>query len=486
MSEPVAPELYSFTTRLQLLLPPLLSAQRSSWEQGICAQAMLECHRFLHGAGISPNSLCLSYDFVQWLYALAHDSLVRQGPDGRLSVLLNGDGTSDLGALDPACIGETLYYLCALEAHSMTFFPPPRGGHSGSLMEGVENMLSYVMDECPRGLTGSEGSTIIRGQLLSHRTDTTEIWSDTIYMLPPFLAAAAAFRTLPLSHPVSRDLPHNYAPRDLLEMSLQQVILAADALQSPSGEWSHMYNIGARCFKRRAHWGVGNGWVCCGIVRLISTLVVPTTLPRAPSVDLAALGLQPSPKNGGGKQGDDEDDEASALLPLLRRVYEILQRTLRASLAHALARPAELFPNDLSDPDSFPETNLAQMLAYTLYRLADLHAHCAPFRALQLGGVDDYEGAAGEGARDGYNRAEVDGWVTRAHALRAAAVGMTDRWGFVRDVCGSPSFDGPGTAAEGQAWGVLMEVACAQYMWHKRQTMLGVGATGAGASPPSL
>ncbi|KAI0822631.1 hypothetical protein BC628DRAFT_1412154 [Trametes gibbosa] len=438
----LTPELHAFATRLQLLLPPLLSTQRSSWEQGICAQALLECHRFLSDASFSESSLSLPYDLVQWLYALAHDSLVRQGPDGRLSVLLNGDGTSDTGALDPACVGETLYYLCALEAHSMTLFPSPRGAHSASLLEGVENMLAYVMNNCPRASVGLQPHDI----LLSHRTDSTEIWSDTVYMLPPFLAAAAAFRTVSPSHPnLSVAATNTYTPRELLEMALTQITLAADVLQAPSGEWSHMYDLRARAFKRRAFWGVGNGWVCCGIVRVISTLLSPTAT------------------HAHAHDHDHEPQAEGPLLPLLRRVYAILRRTLRACLAHAPAPPA-LFPNDLSDARSFPETNLAQMLAYALFRLADLHAHSAPFRALQL-----QLGGEGEGEDEGEGGGEVGGWVERAHALRAAAAGMTDRWGFVRDVCGSPNFDGPGTAAEGQAWGVLMEVARAQYMWHERQ-----------------
>ncbi|EIW60656.1 uncharacterized protein TRAVEDRAFT_120374 [Trametes versicolor FP-101664 SS1] len=429
MSETSAPELHAFAERLRLLLPPLLSTQRSSWEQGICAQALLECHRFLSGAGVDlgPGALAIPYDFVQWIYGLAHDSLVRQATDGRLSVLLNGDGASDAGALDPACMGEALYYLCSIEAQTTTLFPSPRGATSKCLLDGVGKMLDYVMHKCPRA----------PNSLLSHRTDATEIWSDTVYMLPPFLASAAAFYTLPLTHPLSAECPKPDTARALLNMALQQIILAADVLQSPAGEWSHIHDLESRTFKRVAFWGVGNGWVCCGIVRVLSTLVYNTTLMHAPHVDLRALGLNPT--------GDDE------LVPLLQRVYDILLRTLRACLPYAL--PSGLFPNVLGDPDAFPETNLAQMLAYTLYRLADLHAYSSRFRMLGLPGPEPGEG---------------EEWVRRAGVLREAAVGMTDRWGFVRDVCGSPKFDSPGTAAEGQAWGVLMEVARAQYLLHKR------------------
>ncbi|KAI0637265.1 hypothetical protein C8Q77DRAFT_558224 [Trametes polyzona] len=445
MADTLAPELDVLAKRLRLLLPPLLSTQRSSWEQGICAQAMLECHRFLSETAITPESLSLPYDFVQWLYALAHDALVRQASDGRLAALLNGDGTSDTGALDAACIGDTLYYLCTLEAQSLPLFPSPCGAVCGSLLDGVGKMLDYIMHTCPRAPVdvGSPEEHL----LLSHRTDSVQIWSDSVYMLPPFLVSAAVYHALPLTHPLSKDLPPPPAPRTLLRMALQQIKLAAKYLQTPSGAWAHIYDHGTGAFKRAALWGVGNGWVCCGIMRVLCTLV------SLPSPSLAALGLDPATDG--------------AHTPLLQDVYAILLRTLDATLAHEL--PSHLFRDVLDDSDgraSFPETNLPQMLAYSLFRLADLHQHqhqhqdCAP----------RFPGALGlPPARAG----QVEAWVARAGAMREAAVGMTDRWGFVRDVCGSPGFDRPGTAAEGQAWGVLMEVARAQYLTHKRRAMYG-------------
>ncbi|KAJ8462026.1 hypothetical protein ONZ51_g11163 [Trametes cubensis] len=427
--------------RLDLLLPPLLSTQRSSWEQGICAQALLESHRFFVEAQASPKAQNMPYDFAQWLYALAHDSLVRQAPDGRLAVLLNGDGASDAGAVDPACIGETLYYLCAREANDAAVpFPPPRAAVSDSLCDGVEKMLRYIMESCPRAPLDSNEPTSPDQLLLSHRTDAVQIWSDTVYMLSPFLASAATFRTLPPSY--RPDTPASYDPHALMEKALRQVDLAATVLEKATGEWAHIYDFDQREFKRAALWGVGNGWVCAGIVRILNILACPilsaSESPDQRDVypDLDQLGL--------GSNGD--------LRPLLRQVYDILLNTLRACLRHKLPGTA-LFHDVLDDPHSFVETNLAQMLAYTIYRLLDLHAHSARFRALGLPPLFSDDQVV---------------WEQDADAMREAARAKTDRWGFVRDVCGSPTFDKPGTAAEGQAWGVMMEVAWAQYSWHKQ------------------
>ena len=94
----------------------------------------------------------------------------------------------------------------------------------------------------------------------------------------------------------------------------------------------------------------------------------------------------------------------------------------------AFARSDGLFHDVVNDPCTFVETNLSQMLSYVLYR-----------------------GVAG-------------GWLEKryrepADAMRRAAEGKVDQFGFVQGVCASPYFDRPGTASEGQAFFLLMEAA---------------------------
>ncbi len=43
--------------------------------------------------------------------------------------------------------------------------------------------------------------------------------------------------------------------------------------------------------------------------------------------------------------------------------------------------------------------------------------------------------------------------------MRKAAHGKVDEFGLVQGVCGSPTFNHPGTATEGQAFFLLMEAA---------------------------
>ena len=96
----------------------------------------------------------------------------------------------------------------------------------------------------------------------------------------------------------------------------------------------------------------------------------------------------------------------------------------------ALQRPDGLFHNVVDDPASFPETNLPQMAAYTIYR----------------------------GVREGWLNRSLLPW---AHDLRRAAEERVDELGFVTGVCGAPRFDAPGIAPEGQAFFLMMEMAIA-------------------------
>jgi rhamnogalacturonyl hydrolase YesR len=94
-------------------------------------------------------------------------------------------------------------------------------------------------------------------------------------------------------------------------------------------------------------------------------------------------------------------------------------------------RPDGFFHNIIDDPDSFVETNLGQQLAYTI------------FRGIKEGWLDKK-------------------YFRYAEKMRFASLSKVDEFGLVQGVCGSPEFDHPGTATEGQAFSILMETAYKQ------------------------
>lgn len=91
-----------------------------------------------------------------------------------------------------------------------------------------------------------------------------------------------------------------------------------------------------------------------------------------------------------------------------------------------------LFHNHLNEPDTFLDTNCTQMVAYVIY----------------------------SGAKEGWLSKE---YVPIADQIKQVVEGKVDHLGFVQGVCGSPTFRQQGTAVEGQACFILMEVAAEKY-----------------------
>jgi unsaturated rhamnogalacturonyl hydrolase len=153
--------------------------------------------------------------------------------------------------------------------------------------------------------------------------------------------------------------------------------------------FSHIWDDAAQTFINPNFWGVGNGWAAVGLTRVI----------RA------------SPE----ERRSDRDR-------LVGYLDELLSGCLSAQ------RPDGLFHNDLDRPETFVETNAAQMFAYAIFT----------------------------GIRGGWISEE---YLPAAERMRRTARGRVDSLGFVQGVCGAPTFDKPGIAAEGQAFFLLMETA---------------------------
>jgi rhamnogalacturonyl hydrolase YesR len=203
--------------------------------------------------------------------------------------------------------------------------------------------------------------------IIYHFTNVPQIWSDINYMLPPFLAVAGKY-----------------------DEAVKQIDGTMKLLWNNDKKLlSHQWDCEKKSFIRKDCWGVGNGWSAAGITRVVRLL---------------------------------PDSMRSERQKLIRYVTDIVD----GCLAHL--RDDGLFHNIVDDPGTFVETNLSQMLAYSIYR----------------------------GVKGGWL---VNGYKEKADKMRAAAHAKVDKLGLVQGVCGSPEFDHPGTATEGQAFFILMEVA---------------------------
>ena len=152
--------------------------------------------------------------------------------------------------------------------------------------------------------------------------------------------------------------------------------------------FAHIWDAGQGQWVDPGFWGVGNGWAAAGMARVINAL----------------------------------PDTSGARLRLVGYAREVID----GCLAHQ--RADGLFHNMVDEPGTFVETNLAQMLAYSIYR------------AIKAGWLEA-------------------GYRAAADRMRHAALAKVDGEGLVQGVCGSPDFAHPGVATEGQAFFLLMEAA---------------------------
>lgn len=307
--------------RIERVKSAMLAMQRYSWEQGVAAQALLEMGE------------------TELVIQMAKEAVLRQRVDGRLANMGN-----DQGVTDPACVGEAVLY-----AGKVT-------GDAG-LKKGADKMLDYLLNKAPKTEDG----------ILHHRTDVAQIWIDSVYMAPPFLAAAGRG-----------------------DEAVKQIEGFRKYLFDPGKKlYSHMWDDKKNDFARKAFWGVGNGWTAAGMTRVIGVL---------------------------------PEEMADEKKRLIGYVKELIDGCL------VYQREDGLFHDVIDRPDTFVESNLPQMLAYSIYR------------GLQHGWLDE-------------------SYRKYADKMRSAVIQKVDEFGLVQGVCGSPTFDRPGTATEGQAFFLLMEIA---------------------------
>lgn len=239
----------------------LLGMQRFSWEQGVAAQAMLESGE------------------EEYAILLAKDAVARQDELGRLGILSDSNGVTD-----SASNGEPVLF-----AWKVTGDP--------QLKLAADRMLQYLLHQAPKTEKGT----------LHHIVSQKQIWVDSFYMAPPFLAVAG--------HP---------------DEAVRQIEGFRELLWLPEKRmFAHMWDDETKEFARSDCWGVGNGWAAAGLVRVIGALPVSMS------------------------------EEKTRLISYLK---EMLDGCL------VYQREDGLFHDVLDEPATFVETNAAQMFAYAIFR----------------------------------------------------------------------------------------------------------------------
>ena len=210
-----------------------------------------------------------------------------------------------------------------------------------------------------------------------HQASSQEMWADGSFTTPPFLAAAG--------HP---------------DEAIAQLLGVHRRLWDAEKKlMHHRWSEKKQALVGPAFWGGGNGWTAAAFARVIRSLPANRTAER-------------------------------------EQLATMLKELLDGCLAHQ--RTDGLFYNNVDEPSSFVETDLAAMLAYAIY----------------------------ESVRGGWL---PESYLARADQMRAAVRAKVDRFGFVQGVAGAPRFDRAGISAEGQAFFILMEAAAHKAGRHLRR-----------------
>lgn len=192
-------------TNLEKVKMAMLSIQRYPWEQGVCMQAMYE-------SGETDIAV-----------AMAHDAVLRQQPDGRLAVI-----NENIAVTDPAANG-----ICVKKAYEIT--------GDKFYLNAANKMLDFLMTKAPR----TEKGVLCHNEISFHEGfSSDQIWADSIYMAPPFLAEMGQ-----------------------IDEALFQIKGMYDYLiDKESGLLRHIYDAGTKSFVRDKLWATGNGWALLGMI----------------------------------------------------------------------------------------------------------------------------------------------------------------------------------------------------------------------------
>ncbi|QRV81016.1 cell wall glycoside hydrolase YteR [Ceratobasidium sp. AG-Ba] len=212
----------------------MLELSKGSWELGTATQSLLEFEysslSVFGGSAVPPPSRLEKGQDMSKVLAIT-DRVLQTRPPGILSFM------QDNAAGDPPSLGVSML-LANFTVRS------PSATNSNAYDAAIIDQLNYILTRAPRAPNGA----------ISHRVDQVQVWSDSVYMVPPFLAYFAAL----------------HGDAGVMRAAYDQVRLYRDLLfDGRVGLWRH---IALGNGQDLGHWSTGNAWVAAGIMRVLATL----------------------------------------------------------------------------------------------------------------------------------------------------------------------------------------------------------------------
>ncbi|EUC65407.1 glycoside hydrolase family protein [Rhizoctonia solani AG-3 Rhs1AP] len=217
--------------QINLVRTRLIESAQASWELGTSTQALLEhdysplsVYGSLALAIPNPVNASLSPGSV---YSVTDRIVQTRNP------LLAEGFVADSAVGDPPSLGVAML---------LANFS---GGTGGDYNAAIQQQLDYLLTKAPRNSDGA----------ISHRIEQVQLWSDNVFMVPPFLAYYGAL--------------HNNA--SMMTEAFNQIQTYRNNLKVDkfTGLWRHIQlgegvDVG--------HWTTGNGWAAAGMMRVLTTM----------------------------------------------------------------------------------------------------------------------------------------------------------------------------------------------------------------------
>ncbi|KAJ7343474.1 Six-hairpin glycosidase-like protein [Mycena albidolilacea] len=223
----------------------LATGAQQSWELGTRAQSLLDLYvpnfSVFSSTGLPPSASVPSNttSALAPVFSIAKNvvSALKLNSTSGPSGLVGGDGAAG----DPASIGVAVL---------LANWTGQGSGDGVDYAKAAQSQLEYTLNVVPRTSDGA----------ISHRVAQVQLWSDSVFMVPPFLAYYGVLtgNTTLLTEAYNQiKLYRNYL-RDTDAKNLwKHIVLGNNTQDGPNDD---------------GHWSTGNGWAAAGMLRVIATM----------------------------------------------------------------------------------------------------------------------------------------------------------------------------------------------------------------------
>ncbi|KAG5640729.1 hypothetical protein DXG03_007416 [Asterophora parasitica] len=326
-----------------------------SWELGTRAQAILSLNATAFSV-LTPKTPLPPPKYVQDSLSSALSpffDIAQTTVENRSSSNGNITGPQPLmrdgSAADPASIGFAVLLA--------NWTGQPRQDYASA----AQDQLDFLQYKVPRTSDGA----------ISHRVSQVQLWSDFVYMVPPFLAYYGV---------VTQN-------RTLLVEAHDQIQLYRSYLRDTTANnlWKHV--LLGTSGNDEGHWSTGNAWAAAGMLRVLGTI---------------------QNSEYANTMKNEQNDLAAWVMEIHSGMYPNLDAT------------SHLFPNYASQPVTAPgnflDASSTALLASTVYRLSLLwgeHSHL-PMAERTRKALSALNGTSTPSSSSSSSLAHIDssGWLT--------------------------------------------------------------------------